>query len=303
MAGRRQSSSSARRSVASDSGGALFNLEFLHVIREYELARIVPYLRPGARVLEIGGGTGYQAKRLKEAGFDVASIDIAGCGYGGTREFPIVDYDGSRVPFPDGSFDIVFSSNVLEHVPDLAQLQREMLRVLRRGGYCIHVMPTGSWRFWTNVAHYVELGQRIVLQMPQLLPRSIRRREVIRLVHSVAYIGRLIRQYLIVPRHGEHGNALSEVVTFGERYWRRRFVALGFDVNESVPLGLFYTGHMVLGKRLSIAARTRLARTLGSACIIYKVTPTATKVAQQPHDAAQESPAPSLRQFSERRSK
>lgn len=274
----------------------MFNLEFLHLLREHELAQILPYLRPGARVLEIGGGTGYQARRLQEEGFDVASIDIAGCGYGGAREFPIEDYDGGRIPFPDASFDIVFSSNVLEHVRDLAQLQRETLRVLRRGGYCIHVMPTGSWRFWTNIAHYVEFGQRIVLQMPQLLPRSIGRAELVRLARSVADLGRLTKQYLIVPRHGELGNALSEIVTFGPRHWRRCFLAQGFDVNASVPLGLFYTGHMVFGKRLSVAFRTRLARTLGSACVIYKVAPTALHVARQSYDEPRGSPAPPLRQ-------
>jgi len=274
----------------------LFNVEFLHLIREYELARVEPYLRPGARLLEIGGGTGYQARRLQQAGFDVASIDIAGHGYGEPREFPIEDYDGRRIPFPDQSFDIVFSSNVLEHVLDLAQLQRETLRVLRRGGYCIHVLPTASWRLWTNVTHYIEFGQRLALQMLQLVPRSIGKAEFVRLVHALVHLVHLIRHYLIVPRHGEFGNALSEIVTFSARHWRRRFRAQGFDVNESIPVGLFYTGHMVLGTRLRVATRMQLARILGSACMIYKLTPTVTDVAREPSDQAARSPAAPLRQ-------
>ena len=152
----------------------MFNLEFLHVIREYEFARILPYLRSGARVLEIGGGTGYQARRLHEAGFNVTSIDVAHGTYASSElEFPVQPYDGRHFPFPDASFDIVFSSNVLEHIPDLAQTHRETVRVLQPGGYCVHVLPTGSWRFWTNLAHYIELCQRAALHTPQLVPRRM----------------------------------------------------------------------------------------------------------------------------------
>ena len=39
----------------------MFNVEFLHVIREFEYTRIIERFSIGARVLEIGGGTGYQA--------------------------------------------------------------------------------------------------------------------------------------------------------------------------------------------------------------------------------------------------
>jgi SAM-dependent methyltransferase len=263
----------------------MFNVEFLNLIREYELARVIGHLTPGARILEIGGGTGYQARRLQEAGFEVASIDVAGCTCPGTREFPVQEYDGRYFPFPDASFDIVFSSNVLEHIPDLAQTHREMRRVLKLGGYCLHVLPTSSWRFWTNVAHYVELGQRIALLAPQLLPRLLNKAEFVRLAHRLLDLGRLIKHYLIVPRHGEFGNALTEIAIFGSRHWLRRFRAHGFDVTEAIPMGLFYTGHMVFGKRISIAVRTRLARILGSACMLYKMIPAGRQTAQRPTDA------------------
>ena len=122
------------------------SLEHLDAIRAAEIARIVPFFSPGARILEIGAGTGKQALELKRRGFEVTAIEIAESGYAAHRVFPIKDYDGRTIPMPDASVDIVFSSNVLEHVPDLARMHSEARRVLAPGGYCIHVLPTHTWR-------------------------------------------------------------------------------------------------------------------------------------------------------------
>jgi len=53
---------------------------------------------------------------------------------------------GEAIPFPDASFDVVFSSNVLEHVQNPQQVINESLRVLRPGGFMHIVVPSyGSW--------------------------------------------------------------------------------------------------------------------------------------------------------------
>lgn len=251
----------------------MFNLAFLHVVREYECRKIVDALVPRSKVLEIGGGSGYQARRLQENGFSVSSIELSDSIYSGALEFPVTNYDGSHIPFKNASFDIVFSSNVLEHVKDLPELHREIIRVLKPGGYCVHVMPTGAWRFWTNLAHYTELIQRIALVTPRLLPRSFSRSAMSQAKQAFREIAGTLRHYAIVSRHGETGNALTEIFTFGTRHWVKHFTDQGFEVREVKPIGLFYTGHMVLGNRLSLSARQSLARFLGSACAIYSVAP------------------------------
>jgi ubiquinone/menaquinone biosynthesis C-methylase UbiE len=251
----------------------MFSVEFLHVIREYEYKEIVERFSPGIRILEIGGGTGYQAKRLTEDGYIVASIDIPNSNYANQLEFPVQPYDGRNIPFPDGNFDVVFSSNVLEHVLDLPYLHAEMKRVLKPGGYGVHLMPTGAWRFWTNVAHYTELIQRLLGLAPRLLPKGFSKHALSDAMSVLRLMASTTKHYAIVPRHGEVGNALSEIKTFSSSHWRQHFTNQRFIIDEATAVGLFYTGHMVLGPRLSLRTRQNISKWLGSACVIYVVRP------------------------------
>lgn len=256
----------------------MFSLEFLHRVRRHEVETIVRHLAPGARILEIGGGTGYQAKLLAERGFTVESIDVAGSNYQDDRVYPVTVYDGKVFPFEDGAFDIVLSSNALEHVADLTQLHRESRRVLKPGGYCLHVMPTAVWRFWTTVTHYCEVVQKCAGLLPGVLPRRPTWQGLLNPLRVLVQMSRLIRDNAIAPRHGETGSAATELWTFSRRHWLKHFRQQGFAVLGASPMGLFYTGQMVLGKRWSLASRARLASVLGSACVLYKVRPSREEI-------------------------
>lgn len=251
----------------------MFSIEFLNEVREYEIGKIVGHFPPGATVLEIGGGTGCQARQLADRGFSVTSIDVASSNYRDKQVFPVQTYDGKKFPFEDNTFDLVFSSNVLEHIVDLDQLHRESRRILKPGGYCVHVMPTAVWRFWTSLAHYVEMMQRLGALLPALIPESLNPREVFRPLKVMRSAWQILRQYAVPPRHGEIGNVLSELWTFSARQWIRHFHTHRFEIVRQEPLGLFYTGHMVLGARWATASRESVARILGSSCVLYKVRP------------------------------
>lgn len=247
----------------------MFNLEALRQIRLAEVEAVLPMLPPGARLLEVGAGAGFQAAHLTQKGFDVAAIDMATSEYAGTREFPVQDFDGRTIPFPDGSFDVVFSSNVLEHVPDLAQLNREIARVLRRGGFALHVLPTPAWRSWTTFSAFPDVFAAFG-PSPQSAARDLpaAKRALVALFSA-----------FLQKRHGERGNVLTEAWYYRPDWWRRTFVEHGFRVLEDRPLGLFYTGHMVMGAKWGVATRRRLASVLGSACHIYKLAPATDETA------------------------
>jgi SAM-dependent methyltransferase len=50
-------------------------------------------------------------------------------------------FDLTSIPFPDGSFDVILCSHVLEHVPDDRKALSELFRVLRRTGWALLQVP------------------------------------------------------------------------------------------------------------------------------------------------------------------
>ncbi len=101
----------------------------------------------GALVLDVGGGPGYFADAFGAAGASYAGVDpdvgeLTARGEAGTNT---VRASGLRLPFADGSFDLTYSSNVLEHVPDPEAMAREMVRVTKRGGTVLI-----SWTPWLS---------------------------------------------------------------------------------------------------------------------------------------------------------
>ena len=247
----------------------MFNIEFLKEVREYEMDLVKVVLPKPARILEIGAGTGQQAQILAAYGHDVVALDLAGSNYLESRIFPVVDYDGRHIPFPDASFDIVFSSNVLEHVADLGVLLAECNRVLRPGGIHIHAMPTPAWRFWTTVSGICDLPQTLLVSLKACIPQSITYRELYRFF-SYPIRALLISWDRIMPKpHGCHGSALSELLSFRAKAWRKRLLRNQVVTVSEYSMGLFYTGHMLFGSKLSLGRREKLAKILGSSCRLY----------------------------------
>ncbi|MCP5143948.1 MAG: methyltransferase domain-containing protein [Gammaproteobacteria bacterium] len=252
----------------------MFEIDFLHQIRDHELAVVRTQLPASASILELGGGTGYQARVLDNWGYAIESIDVEESNYRNDRLYDVHTYDGSHLPYPAASFDVIFSSNVLEHVKDLERLDREIRRVLRPGGICVHVMPSASWRWWTIIAHYIEMVQKAA----RLVYRPAAQREQadaapVAPMRRARTIAGLLLHYIKVPRHGEQGNAFTELYTFSRRAWLKRLRALGYDRIRIEPVGLYYSGHMILGSLLPLRWRKSMAWLLGSSAIVYTLKP------------------------------
>jgi len=105
----------------------------------------------GRRVLDMGCGSGYGSHLFTTQGAErVEGIDnadeaitYARCHYTNPRlRFEVMDAQALR--FADGAFDMVFSSETLEHVADARRCVAEARRVLRRGGLLVLGTPNSE---------------------------------------------------------------------------------------------------------------------------------------------------------------
>jgi len=157
----------------------------LSVLREAEFACVKQYFWPGIKVLEIGGGNGYQASLIAALGAYVESIDVVVSPAGGEAFYPVRIYDGITLPFSADSFDLIFSSNVLEHVSHLDQMLAEFHRVLKRMEspftFC-RLHRGGYGPAWLTMATCCGVcwalgGRRPPLQRARMFPPWCRRRK------------------------------------------------------------------------------------------------------------------------------
>lgn len=97
-------------------------------------------LQPGARILDVGCGTGQYVRRANELGFSASGLEPAEAMRKAAIEknpgSAILDGVATELPFPDTQFDLVICIEVVRylHRADIRQALREMHRVLMPGG-------------------------------------------------------------------------------------------------------------------------------------------------------------------------
>jgi SAM-dependent methyltransferase len=114
-------------------------------------------LRAGDTVLDVGAGFGRHVFECARRGAHVVALDYADDEVAHTRDtlgamivdgeitidklIGVLQGDARRLPFPDDTFDVVITSEVLEHIQDDVGAIAEMVRVLKPGGRFAATVP------------------------------------------------------------------------------------------------------------------------------------------------------------------
>ena len=142
--------------------------EFFDTIEHHRYSEYAPWMPAtmgfdrfsGAHLLEVGCGMGSDLVQFARGGAICTGIDITPRSIEITRHrFAVYGLngtfllsDGERLPFPSGTFDIVYSNGVLHHTPDTAGAISEIHRVLRPGGIAkVMLYHRNSLNYWVEI--------------------------------------------------------------------------------------------------------------------------------------------------------
>jgi len=127
---------------------------------EEAAAFLLPELRPGMRLLDVGCGPGSITRGLAErvapgqvVGLDLSRETLADARRDAAdRGIENVQFDEGSVyqlPFPDASFDVAYAHQVFQHLRERGAALREMLRVVRPGGLvAVRDVDWGTASYW-----------------------------------------------------------------------------------------------------------------------------------------------------------
>jgi SAM-dependent methyltransferase len=145
--------------------------------------QILAVLNPpfGSKILDFGAGTCWSTRCLVQLGQDVIAMDVSKTALDTGRELfrrlPVAGFhvppafmvfDGRRFDLPDASVDRIMCLNAFHHVPNPAEVLREMARVLRPGGIAGFSEPgpghSRSAQAQYEMRHYTVVENEIVME-------------------------------------------------------------------------------------------------------------------------------------------
>jgi ubiquinone/menaquinone biosynthesis C-methylase UbiE len=140
------------------------SIKWWEYVRDEELKPALNFFPKGkhSKILEVGGGNGYQASKILKMGYDIISIDIMPAK---PSYFDVQKIDVIALPYPNNHFDLILTSQALQHIKNIDSAFLEMNRVLKDDGVMIYIVPTSWWTIFTNFWHYC--------QIPKFLTKSI----------------------------------------------------------------------------------------------------------------------------------
>ena len=162
------------------------------------------------KVLENGCGVGMYVEHLTPYGGVVTGLeyDFERAGEAASRSRGILNAAGEHLPFPDSTFDLILSHEVIEHVQDGRVAVLEMVRALKPGGRIVIFCPNQGYPFETHGIYWrgnYSFGNKLFVNY---LPRPLRDRLA---PHVRVYTKRDLEKLFV----GQQVKFIERTVVFG----------------------------------------------------------------------------------------
>ena len=204
-------------------------------------------------VFEDGAGVGVYLERMAATARQAVGLEVE---LQRTRQASLLVNQmvcgvGERLPFPEDTFDLVLSHEVIEHVPDDRQVVAEIVRTLRPGGRLVLFCPNRGYPFETHGIYWHGRYRFGNIPLVNYLPRPWRnrfaphvnvytRRDLTRLFEGLPV--RIIRRTIIF---GAYDNIIARLPRLG-RLLRDALQAL-----EKTPLRTLGLSHFWVVEKVS----------------------------------------------------
>lgn len=232
------------------------SIEWVHYCRNLEIECIKKLIThqqiDNSAILEIGAGDGYMSNALSEAGFDVTATDPA------PREpskYNVQQMGGYDLKFEDSSFDIILSSNVLEHIVDLPKALTEMKRVLKPGGVMVHSVPTVYCNLATMIVQPLAYFKNLFLLFSGKAKIKVNKNrsklfQVLHFCYKIVFNFLNPLRILISKGHGVSKNRFWALYIWRRKHWKEQFKNSDLEVAAIVKVPYLYSMHKMFPNRM-----------------------------------------------------
>ncbi len=197
------------------------------------------------KILEIGGRDGYQAERISKNGFKVTSIDIKPIF---PQFYPVQKGDTIKLDFHENSFDIIFSSNMLQEILSIDEALLEMRRVLKKDGIIIHIVPSSWWSLITNFWHYCFIPKYLIKskKFQNIINTDIKNHDKSgkNFQKNSTDSKKNLKRLFFHPL-GANTSFVHEIIYFSNFYWKKLFKKNRFEIIKQKNCPYFYSAYSI----------------------------------------------------------
>jgi ubiquinone/menaquinone biosynthesis C-methylase UbiE len=191
------------------------------------------------RVLELGCGIGYQSAFLAQISKEVIATDLPNedmlshapgmlqakllHGKLNIINVKLIACSAEELPFEDNYFDMVYSSHVLEHIPNKDKALAEIVRVLKPNGVHFCVVPTSAEKVYAFFNFYLYLLQRTIVAIfikVGLIKKATKVNDnENNVTGKAAYSYSILKDFPFPPPHGHYPHYWDELNSWTPHKW------------------------------------------------------------------------------------